>query len=92
MPAMIRCTILFRGDVQGVGFRYTTLQVAGDHDVTGWVRNEPDRTVRCIVEGETGAIDSFLASVRDQMVDHISDLEIETTTATGEFPGFEIRS
>ena len=92
MSAVIRCTILFRGNVQGVGFRYTTDQVAGDHDVTGWVRNEPDRTVRCIVEGEPGAIDSFLDSIRDRMVDHISDLEIETSTATGEFPGFKIRS
>ena len=92
MSAVIRCTIVFRGNVQGVGFRYTTDQVARNHEVTGWVRNEPDRSVRCIVEGEPGAIDSFLDSIRDRMADHISNLEIETLTATGEFPGFKIRS
>ena len=43
--------IIFKGQVQGVGFRYTTHRVAGRYDVTGFVRNLPDGTVEMLVQG-----------------------------------------
>jgi acylphosphatase len=40
-----------RGRVQGVGFRYFVLRQAKHLDLSGWVANEPDGSVRCVAEG-----------------------------------------
>jgi acylphosphatase len=39
------------GRVQGVGFRYSTLQKASRLKLTGWVRNERDGSVEIHCEG-----------------------------------------
>jgi len=39
---MIARHIIFRGNVQGVGFRFTAVRIAQRHGVAGWVRNLPD--------------------------------------------------
>lgn len=38
--ADVRKRIIFRGRVQGVGFRYTAKYLAQSLGLTGWVRNE----------------------------------------------------
>ncbi len=52
------------GRVQGVGFRYFTLRAARLHGVVGWVRNERDGSVLCEAQGDSPALDEFLATVR----------------------------
>ena len=90
--SMVRHDIRVTGRVQGVGFRYTAMRAAADHpDVTGWVRNEPDGSVRCVVEGETAALDAFLADLRGRMEGNIDDVSITAGDATGEFEIFEVR-
>ena len=59
-PARKRCVISFRGRVQGVGFRMATSRAAEEFDVAGWVRNEPDGTVLCHVEGRASEIGHFI--------------------------------
>ncbi len=59
-----RMRVIVTGRVQGVGFRYYTEERAVRFDVTGFVRNLPDRTVEIEVEGEPGEIARFLAEVR----------------------------
>lgn len=39
-------TVFFSGRVQGVGFRYSALQVAKEFDVSGFVCNLTDGRVR----------------------------------------------
>ena len=46
----LRYDITFTGRVQGVNFRWTACRAAGKYQVSGWVRNEPDGSVRCLVE------------------------------------------
>ena len=87
---MLRYTITFTGTVQGVGFRYTTQNVAQRFGVTGWVRNEPDGSVKCVVEGEHAELDRFFAAIRDTMSGYIRDANLETGPATGEFHAFSI--
>ena len=43
--------ILFSGQVQGVGFRYTAHRTAGRYNVTGFVRNLPDGDVEMLAQG-----------------------------------------
>jgi DNA ligase D-like protein (predicted 3'-phosphoesterase) len=54
----VRATV--RGGVQGVGFRYRTVERAGELGVLGWVRNEADGTVVAQVEGPDEAVDALL--------------------------------
>ncbi len=44
------------GKVQGVFFRESTRQKASELGLTGWVRNEPDRTVTVRATGPAGAL------------------------------------
>ena len=48
------------GRVQGVGFRYSTLQAANRIGLTGWVRNERDGSVEIHAEGRPEKIAALL--------------------------------
>lgn len=48
------------GTVQGVGFRYSTLQVAQDLGVTGFVRNQADGTVEIVAEGSDDQLNALI--------------------------------
>lgn len=86
-----RFTITFSGRVQGVGFRATTHSIAEGFNVTGYVRNQSDGTVLCVVEGERQEIDRFIHAVRLAMESCIADIDSTESAATAEFEGFGIR-
>ncbi len=58
---MRRVHVIVRGEVQGVGYRYTLRMVARDAGVAGWVRNLRDGTVEAEVEGPAERVDEVLA-------------------------------
>ena len=87
---MIRKTIHFSGDVQGVGFRYTALAIARDFAVTGYVKNLSDGRVKLEVEGEEAEIDRFVQRVRDQMAGYVRNVDSSNSPATGEFTDFRV--
>jgi acylphosphatase len=88
---MERYDVRFTGRVQGVFFRATAQEIAAGLAVTGWVRNEPDGSVRCVVEGEAGELDRFVAALERAKRGNITGRELRTAPATGEFTSFEIR-
>ena len=52
--------IVVAGVVQGVAFRWQASTEAERLGVRGWVRNEPDGTVRCRAEGPAEAVARFV--------------------------------
>ena len=50
--ADVRKRIVFRGRVQGVGFRYRARYAAQSLGLTGWVENEDDGSVTLEVQGD----------------------------------------
>ena len=88
---MIRKTIYFFGNVQGVGFRYTTHSVATRFEVAGYVRNLGNGSVELVVEGSDMEIERFLEMLRNQMSGHIDREEARESLPTGEFSGFDVR-
>jgi acylphosphatase len=70
--------VIVSGLVQGVGYRAFTLSAAKAHGVTGWVRNEPDGTVRILMQHS----DSL---VLEQLV-----REVVTGPPSAEVQGIEI--
>ncbi len=52
--------VVVTGEVQGVGFRAWTRDVAEELDVAGWVRNRPDGTVEAHLEGSGDALSRMI--------------------------------
>ncbi len=84
-------TIYFGGHVQGVGFRFQTLQAAKEFDVAGHVRNLADGRVQVEVEGAAGEIDAFVAAVQERMHGYIRKVERNPAPRQRRFSGFSIR-
>ena len=91
MPEVHHETVFFTGRVQGVGFRFTTLQVAREYDVSGYVKNLADGRVQLEVEGRTTEVDSFIISVEQRMHGYVRKTERSVDTRSPEFSGFTIR-
>ncbi len=89
--ATARRRVRFFGDVQGVGFRYTTCAVVREFEIDGYVRNRSDGSVELLAEGTPGEIERFLISLRDRLGGHIEREEAFEEPPTGEFGGFGIR-
>lgn len=86
-----RREVHYRGHVQGVGFRYTTVQVARRFDVVGYAKNLPDGRVEVVAEGTPDELDAFLAGVADAMSGHIRETTMHRMAPSGEFTEFGIR-
>ena len=85
-----RCHCFFEGNVQGVGFRYCTRNIAIRYDVTGFVRNLPDGRVELIAEGPQCEVDHFLEAIRDRMKAHIRAVDAKREPVSGTFGQFII--
>ena len=90
--ASTRYDIIYIGRVQGVFFRATALEIANGLAITGWVRNEPDGSVRCLAEGEPTVLDQFVIAIQKAKQSYIKDTKIIRLEATDEFSGFTVRS
>lgn len=88
----VRRERVFRGRVQGVGFRYSTTKIAEHYSVTGYVQNLPNGSVLLVVEGDQAEVESFLddhASKMDPFIESIEETLVEV--ATGNFSSFGVR-
>jgi acylphosphatase len=84
-------TIHFSGHVQGVGFRYTTLQVAKEFEVTGYVKNLADGRVAVEAEGSAAEIGAFVDALQEKMHGYIRKVERTSGRRAPQFRGFAIR-
>ncbi len=84
-------SVFFTGRVQGVGFRYQTLQVAKGFEVNGWVQNLADGRVQLEVEGSRAEVDAFLQGIEEELDGFIRKIERSPTAREAQFRGFTIR-
>jgi acylphosphatase len=85
-----RVVVHYQGQVQGVGFRMTAVQLVRQDPVTGWVRNEPDGSVRLEAEGPRDALEAFLGRIDAAMRDRIRRADVSWSEPTGRYQTFEI--
>ncbi len=84
-------TVYYSGNVQGVGFRYTVMNLANGFEVTGAVSNLPDRRVELVAEGLREELEAFRREIRRSGLEHfIRDEAVTWGDASNEFRGFEI--
>jgi acylphosphatase len=83
-------TVHFSGHVQGVGFRFATLQVAREYEVTGIAANLPDGRVRVEAEGRPDEVRAFFAAVEERMEGFIRKTERAESKREPQFKTFSI--
>ena len=81
--------VYYSGRVQGVGFRWTTLQIAKEFEVTGTVRNLRDGRVQLDVCGLE--VQQFLEAIRgSHLAGHIANEVCEEVEFVEAPRGFRI--
>ncbi len=71
----VRKRVTYTGRVQGVGFRYTAVEIASHYAVTGYVRNLPSGAVDLAAEGEADQVAGFLQALGQRMGQYILNTE-----------------
>lgn len=84
-------TVFFSGHVQGVGFRYSVLQVAKEFEVTGFVSNLADGRVQLEAEGLERDIGAFVEAVQEKMHGYVRKVERSSRRRPAQFSGFVIK-
>ena len=78
------------GKVQGVGYRYSTMNEAKRLGLNGWVRNLPDSRVEAIFEGESEVVEEMIRWCHQGPIAAVvKDVLVEYSEAQG-LQGFEI--
>ena len=91
-PQQARLHAIVHGRVQGVNFRYATLQAADRLRLTGWVANRWNHTVETVAEGPRGDLEKFLSFLHQGPPSAwVERVDANWQAATGEFSDFKVR-
>lgn len=89
---MQRLRAVVRGRVQGVGFRYSVLEIARRADLRGFAENRPDGSVFVLAEGPPDRLDDLEKFLhRGPDFAQVTAVEADRSEATGEFDDFVAR-
>jgi acylphosphatase len=90
-PGRARVHVWISGRVQGVGFRYSTCELADQLGLGGWVRNLGDGNVEAVFEGPAAEVARAVAWCRQgPRGAWVSDVRSEPEDPIGE-SGFRAR-
>lgn len=91
--AKVGLHVYITGRVQGVNYRYSTVQQAQMLGLSGWVKNLYDGRVEALFEGEEGTVDKMLSwCYQGPPMAYVTDVEVFKQNYTGDFEGFTVRS
>ena len=79
-----------RGQVQGVGYRWSMVEQARRLGLGGWVRNRRDGSVEAMVAGPPGALDQLVAWGRQGPRSSVVSA-VDVVADEGSFDAFEQR-
>ncbi len=75
MSKIIRKHMIFKGRVQGVGFRYRARHAAALVGATGWVRNDPGGSVSMEIQGTEEQINKVIELISQGTFVLIEDMD-----------------
>ncbi len=79
------------GEVQGVSFRFYTLNTANQLSLTGWVANRYDGSVEVVAEGPRTALEHLLEFLHQgPSLARVDEVQHDFLPATREFKRFTI--
>ena len=82
--------IIFIGQVQGVGFRFTAFRIANRYKLTGFVRNAPDGNVEMLTQGSSDDIAHCIRDIEDSFTGYIRETKIEEIPLNPQYTDFKI--
>jgi len=82
--------IIFKGHVQGVGFRFTARRIANRHNITGFVRNLLDGTVEMLAQGSTDNVNKCMRDIEESFIGYIRKVEAGDVPADPQYIDFKI--
>jgi acylphosphatase len=82
--------IVFLGRVQGMGFRFTALNIANRYRLTGYVRNLPNGNVEMLVQGPAETIDNCVCDIQDSFSGCVRQTDVEIVTLDPNLTDFKI--
>jgi len=89
LDARLHATI--SGTVQGVGFRYSTLDAARRLGLTGWVRNLRSGEVEVVAEGKRVILEQFREYLAKGPIGaRVTGVDATWETPTGEYRSFSV--
>jgi acylphosphatase len=87
-----RVHITIYGRVQGVGFRFNTKIKSLMNNIQGWVKNNPDKTVEIIAEGEKENLKKLISFCnKGPFMARVEDIKVEWLKYQEEFTTFSIK-
>lgn len=87
-----RAHVFVSGRVQGVSFRYYTVQEANRKGVEGWVRNLGDGRVEAIFQGEEEAVEHMVHWCHQgSPAARVHDVDVTWSEPGHDLDGFRVR-
>ncbi len=84
--------LIIHGRVQGIFFRDSTRRKARKLDLTGWVSNQSDGTVKVVAEGEEEKLKKLIKwCYNGPVLARVDKIDINWREAAGQFKKFEIK-
>lgn len=83
--------VIYHGQVQGVGFRATTADLARQYPVVGFVRNLRDGTVELVAQGKSETVQSLLDAIARRFAGKITQAVTTPGSLEEELEEFRIR-
>lgn len=89
---LIAQRVIFRGHVQGVGFRYTVLRLAQPYpSITGYIRNLPDGSVELLAQGPSHDVEALVHDIcHGPHAEYIQAVERHPAAPSDRFTEFRI--
>jgi acylphosphatase len=87
----LRVRAIVSGRVQAVGYRAFAQRHARNAGVRGTVRNLPDGTVECIIEGDADAVERVLQLLRQgPPMARVEDVDVQQQQPGGDLPAMTV--
>jgi acylphosphatase len=91
MAEIISKLIVFKGSVQGIGFRYTAHRIAAHYGLTGYVRNLDDGSVEMLAQGDADDLADCVDDLKTSFGSYIRDVEITDAPFVSDYDSFMIK-
>ena len=82
--------VVYKGRVQGVGFRFTAQRIAMRYELSGFVKNLPDGSVEMFAQGHPEDVADTLRDIGESFDAYLKETIINDSPLNNRLHGFDI--
>ncbi len=88
----MKAQIIVQGIVQGVNYRFFTVNMAEQYNIRGYCLNLPDGNVEVVAEGDKGMLNEFIERLKiGPPSAHVTGIDVKWDNTDSGFDDFGIR-